>query len=346
MPRDWIFPLVLAAFVGVVVWFSHQIHDFLLPPVDAVTIPSFIGQTLGDANNAAERMRLTTNVIDHATSDRYPKGVVMNQRPDAGTKVRAGRQVEFVVSDGIVTRLMPDMRYQSMREVGLDLSRTRMQLGRVTYVKSDVVPEGHVIAQDPQPLANVLEGDKVDLVISKGGAAYVRVPNFVNMKIDQARALADKMGLKLGQLVWTPLGKKGPPHGVVARQSIAPGTRIGSYETVSLQVSAGPNESGYLLRQVRVLASVPIPDNVKPGESVKLVLRVRDATGSYDAFRGYAQPGQKLDFVVSALGTSVVDMYVNDVLAGETRLGNEPPKVYDEGKKKNKNESPEPSPSP
>jgi len=347
VPRDWIFPLVLAAFVGVVVWFSHQIHDFLMPPVDEVTIPSFIGQTLGDANNAAERMRLTTNVIDHATSDRYPKGVVMNQRPESGTKVREGRQVEFVVSDGIVTRLMPDMRYQSMREVGLDLSRTRLLLGRVTYVKSDVVPEGHVIAQDPQPLANVLEGDKVDLVISKGGAQYVRVPNFVNMKIDAARALADKSGVKLGQLVWTPLGKKGPAHGVVARQSVSPGTRIGSYDPVSLQVSAGPNESGYLLRQVRVLASVPIPDNVKPGESVKLVMRVRDATGSYDAFRGYAQPGQKLDFVVSALGTSVVDMYVNDVLAGETRLGNEPPKVYDEGKKQNKNEqSPEPSPSP
>ncbi|MBV8636574.1 MAG: PASTA domain-containing protein [Candidatus Eremiobacteraeota bacterium] len=334
---------MLAAFVGVTVWFGHQIHDFLLPPVDEVTIPSFIGQTLGDANNAAERMHLTSQVIDHATSDRYPKGVVMNQRPDAGTKVRQGRQVGFVVSDGIVTRLMPDMRYQSMREVGLDLSRTRLQLGRATYVKSDVVPEGHVIAQDPQPLTNVLEGDKVDLVISKGGSQFVRVPNFVNMKIDGARSLADKMGVKIGQVVWTPLGKKGPPHGVVARQSIAPGTRIGSYDQVSLQVSAGPNESGYLLRQVRVLASVPTPQDVNPGESVKLTLRVRDATGEYDAFRGYAQPGQKLDFTVTAIGTSVVDMYVNDVLVGETRLGNEPPKVYDQGKK---SPSPEPSETP
>lgn len=334
MPRDWVFPLVLAAFVGVVVWFGHQIHDFLLPPADQVTIPSFVGQTLGDADNAAQRMHLSAKVIDHATSDRYPKGVVMNQRPEAGTRVRQGRLVDFVVSDGIITRLMPDLRYQSMREVGLDLSRTRLQIGKVTYLKSDVVPEGHVIEQDPQPLSNVLEGDKVDLVISKGGAQSVRVPAFVGMSIDQARSLADKTGVKLGQVVWTPLGRSGPAHGQVARQSVPPGTKINSYDPVSLQVSAGPNESGYVIRQVRVLASVPVPENVKPGESVKLTLRVRDATGTYDMFRGYAQPGQKIDFTVSAVGTSVVDMYVNDVLVGESRLGNEPAVIYDEKKPK------------
>lgn len=329
---------MLAAFVGVVVWFGHQIHDFLLPPADQVTIPSFVGQTLGDANNAAQRMQLTAKVFDHATSDRYPKGVVMNQRPEPGTRVREGRVVDFVVSDGIVTRLMPDLRYQSMREVGLDLSRTRLQIGKATYVKSDVVPEGHVIEQNPQPLSNVLEGDKVDLVISKGGAQSVRVPAFVGMSIDQARSLADKAGVTLGQVVWTPLGAAGPAHGQVARQSVQPGTKINSFDPVSLQVSAGPNESGYIIRQVRVLASVPVPDGAKPGESVKLTLRVRDATGTYDMFRGFAEPGQKIDFIVTAVGTSVVDMYVNDVLVGESRLGNEPAAVY--GQKKPK---PEPS---
>jgi hypothetical protein len=229
---------------------------------------------------------------------------------------------------------MPDLRYQSMREVTLDLNRTRLQLGKVSFAKSDIVPEGHVIDQDPKPLSNVLEGDLVNLVVSKGGAASVKVPNFVGMKVGDARMLAERIGLKLGQVVWTPLGKDGPPHGKVARQTVPAGTRIGNYEPVSLQVSAGPNESGYIIRQVRVLASVPVPDDVKPGDAVKVVLRVRDATGQYDAYRAYAQPGQKIDFVVTAVGTSVVDLFVNDVLVGETRLGNEPPKVYGPNKPK------------
>jgi serine/threonine-protein kinase len=329
---------VLAAFVGVLVWFGHQIYEFLLPPADTITVPSFVGQSATDASAAALQMNLSALVVDHATSDRYPKGAVMSQRPDAGTTVRAGRQVDFVVSDGIVMRVMPDLRYQSMREVQLDLSRSRLVLGHVTSVKSDIVPGGHVIDQDPSPLENVTEGESVNLVVSKGGAPIVRVPTFTGLKIDEARDLATKAGVKIGQIVWTPLGKDGPPHGLVARQSIPPNTKISPFDPVSLQVSAGPNESGYIIRQVHVLASIPVVATAQPGQPLTVVLRVRDATGEYDAYRAFAQPGQKLDFTVTAVGTSVVDLFVNDTLVGETRLGDEPARIYDE--------KPTPSPSP
>jgi serine/threonine-protein kinase len=329
---------VLAAFVGVLVWFGHQIYEFLLPPADTITVPSFVGQSATDASAAALQMNLSALVVDHATSDRYPKGAVMSQRPDAGTTVRAGRQVDFVVSDGIVMRVMPDLRYQSMREVQLDLSRSRLVLGHVTSVKSDIVPGGHVIDQDPSPLENVTEGESVNLVVSKGGAPIVRVPTFTGLKIDEARDLATKAGVKIGQIVWTPLGKDGPSHGLVARQSIPPNTKISPFDPVSLQVSAGPNESGYIIRQVHVLASIPVVATAQPGQPLTVVLRVRDATGEYDAYRAFAQPGQKLDFTVTAVGTSVVDLFVNDTLVGETRLGDEPARIYDE--------KPTPSPSP
>ncbi|HTU81514.1 MAG TPA: PASTA domain-containing protein [Candidatus Acidoferrales bacterium] len=321
---------MLAVFVAVLVWFGRQIHDFLLPPSDTVTVPSFVGQTLTDANAEIERLKLSSAVIDHTTSDRYPKNVVIMQRPEAGDEVREGRQISFVISDGIVAHLMPDLRYQSMREVTLDLSRTRLSLGKVTYERSDIVPDGHVIAQDPAPLASVAEGDTVTLVVSKGGLTSIKVPDFVGMSIDQARDLADKLGIKLGQTVWTPLGRKGPPHGMVARQVPPPNTKIASFDPVSLQVSAGPNESGYVLRQVHVLVSVPVPQDYEAGQQLDVRLVVTDATGRYDLYHAFAEPGQKLDFTVTALGTSVVGMYVNGVLAGETRLGTEPPAVYDE----------------
>ena len=102
-----------------------------MPPSTTVTVPSFVGQTLTDANaGEIQRLKLSSAVIDHTTSDRYPKNVVIMQRPDVGEQVREGRQVSFVISDGIVARLMPDLRYQSMREVELDLSRVRLKLGK------------------------------------------------------------------------------------------------------------------------------------------------------------------------------------------------------------------------
>lgn len=318
-------------------WFGRQIYDFLLPSASTVTVPSFVGQTLGDANAEIARLRLTSAVADHTTSDRYPKDVVIMQRPDAGDQVREGRQISFVISDGIIAHLMPDLRYQSMREVELDLSQAHLQLGKVTYAKSDVIPEGHVISQDPAPLVNVHQGDLISLVLSHGGKPTISVPSFVGLTIDQARQLAADSGIKLGQIVWTPLGRSAPPHGMVARQMPPPKAKIASFDPVALQVSAGPNESGYILRQVRVLVSVPAPQMSTAQQQLDVRLAMTDATGQYDLYHAFAEPGQKLDFTVTALGTSVLDMYVNGTLVGETRLGTEPARIY---------ANPSPSPTP
>jgi beta-lactam-binding protein with PASTA domain len=307
-------------FVALVVWFGHQIYDFLIPSSATVTVPSFVGQTLTDADAEVERLKLSSAVVDHTSSDRYPKDVVIMQRPQAGDQVRQGRQVSFVISDGIIARLMPDLRYQSMREVQLDLSRARLALGKVTYAKSDVIPEGHVISQAPAPITSMHEGDSVALVVSQGGRPNVRVPDFVGLTIDQARTVAADVGIQLGQIVWTPLGASGPAHGVVARQRPAPDAKIASFEPVSLQVSA--------VHQARVLVSVPQADSAATDSQLDVRLALTDATGQYDLYHAFAEPGQKLDFTVTAIGTSVLDMYVNNTLVGETRLGTEPASVY------------------
>jgi serine/threonine-protein kinase len=319
---------VLALFVALVVWFGREIYDFVIPSSATVTIPSFVGETIADANAEVARLRLASNVVDHATSDRYPKNVVISQRPDAGTEVRAGRQVSFVISDGIVARLMPDLRYQSMREVQIDLSRARLQLGKITYARSDVVPDDHVISQSPPPLSSTHEGDTVALLMSSGGQGNLRVPDFAGESIDDARAQAAAAGIKLGQIVWTPLGHSGPAHGVVARQVPAAGTRIASYDPVSLDVSAGPNESGYIIHQAHVLVSVPQTGDAAGASQADVRLTITDATGKYDLYHAFADAGQKLDFTITAIGTSVLDMYVNNTLVGETRIGTEPKKVY------------------
>ncbi|HEY8298447.1 MAG TPA: PASTA domain-containing protein [Candidatus Baltobacteraceae bacterium] len=328
VPRDWVFPIVFAIFVGVVVWFGHSIHDFLLPGANTVTVPSFVGQTLPDAQAEIGRLKLKGSVVGQTASTQYPKGVVMNQQPVSGMHVRAGRQISLVVSTGVETETMPDLRYQSLREAGLDLSRARLQLTKTSYVKSDEVPPDHVVDQQPAPLVSVTEGTAVSLVVSKGGATALKVPSFDGMSIDDARALAAQSHIRLGQVVWTPLGKSGPPRGRVVRQKPDAGAQITPFDTVSLDVSAGPNESGYLIRQAHVLASVPEPQDFAPGQALRARMTVTDSTGKYNLFDGFAQPGQKLDFTITTLGSSVVDFYVNNVLVGETRLGGEPKNAY------------------
>jgi beta-lactam-binding protein with PASTA domain len=327
VPRDWVFPIVFAAFVGVLVWFGHSVQSFLLPGPNTVTVPSFVGLTAADATNEVVRMNLKATIAGHAVSNQFPKGVIMNQQPQAGMHVRAGRQVSLIVSDGVKTHLMPDLRYQSFRDARLDLSQAHLTLAKTTYIRSDDVPSDHVISQNPEPSVSVTDGAQVSLLISKGGSPSVRVPDLTGMDIDEARGAAAAAHVKLGQVVWTPLGPGGPAHGVVVEQRPAPGSQIGSYDTVSLDVSAGPHESGYIIHQTHILAAVP-PAEAERNQALRVRFSVSDATGQYDLYNGYATPGQKFDLTVTTIGTSAVYFFVNDTLLGETKVGQEPPNAY------------------
>jgi hypothetical protein len=107
----------------------------------------------------------------------------------------------------------------------------------------------------------------------------------------------------------------------------AAGSVVGAYDVVSLDVSAGKHESGRIIHQTHVLAAVP---PAEPGQNQPLRVRfsVSDATGSYDLFNGYGQPGEKFDLNVTTIGTSAIYFFVNGTLLGETKVAQEPDNAY------------------
>jgi serine/threonine-protein kinase len=323
--QDWFFAVALALFVGTSVWFARSVQDFLAPSARTVTAPTLIGETLGDAITTSARMRLRAIVIQHTPSDRYPKGVVMRQDPQPGTEVREGRQISIVVSNGVDIFPMPDLRYESLREVGLDLSHFKLALGKVKIVQSAEVPANRVVDQDPPPLSSVRVGSLVNVEVSKGGASQMHAPNFVDMSADEAREAAADANVHLGQLVWTPFGVDGPPRGEVVRQSPPAGTLIDPSQEISLQISAGPRESGYLIRQVHATATVPDDlSDTAPDHTPLVRVQVRDETGTWNVYDAYAQPKQKLDFNLTVVGTAELDVFVDNELLDSTSLGVEP----------------------
>jgi beta-lactam-binding protein with PASTA domain len=320
LDRDWALALSLAFVVAVVVWFGHSVQEFFGPSESLVSLPEFTGQTFSDANDECGRLHLQCTVIARRTSDRFPNDVVMGQQPDAGARVREGRAVSLIVSTGVSIFPMPDVRYDSLRDVSLVLSRLRLHLAKTSIVANDDIPAQHVVSQDPLPLTSVREGSDVTLTLSKGPPSSIKVPKFVGMTIDDARDAAAAAKVHLGQVVWTPFGTDGPARGIVVRQSPDAGNGIDPFSLVSLQVSAGPGVAGYIVRQVHVGATIPLADDVA---HVRMVMR--DQTGTWNVFDGYAQGGQKIDLNVTAVGTAELDTYVNNELLSSATLGVEPP---------------------
>ena len=248
----------------------------------------------------------------------------MSQQPNPGARVREGREIPLIVSTGVTIFPMPDLRFESLRNASLDLNRLKLaQLDKTTMVANDDVPANHIVSQDPAPLSSVRQGSEVSLTLSKGPPTGVRVPNLSGMQVDDARGAAQRARIHLGQIVWDAV-RAGRPAArrVLVRQNPGPGATIDPFQEVSLQVSAGPGEYGYSIRQVHVAATVPARN-----DTARVRVEVRDDTGTWNVYDGYAQGGQKLDFNVNAVGSAEVDTYVNNELLNQTVVGREPPRT-------------------
>lgn len=135
--------------------------------VEQVTVPPVVGQTL----NAA-RQQLSAVDLDYSSSEEAsdrPVGEVIEQSPNAGTRVDAGSSVTLVVSSGpAVTRV----RVPSL--VGLTQSDAESQLaaaGLVASVQSQsttIQPQnGRVIDQSPSSGTQVADGSTVVITVGR-----------------------------------------------------------------------------------------------------------------------------------------------------------------------------------
>ena len=104
------------------------------------------------------------------------------------------------------------------------------------YEKSDTVPEGVVIRQEPIAGTNVLANTPITLYVSSG-ATEVVVPNVLNVAEAQAVAMIEGQGLTIGTI--TVVSSATVPEGVVIATDPAVGGRLPLGSVVNLTLSNG-----------------------------------------------------------------------------------------------------------
>jgi len=135
-----------------------------------VPVPDVVGssQIIADVNITNAGLKL--GQVDQRHSSEYANGIVMGQYPEADAMVPEKSTVDLVVSKG------PEPRNISMEPyVGLELSNVEARLeeaglvlGEVKRQKSELYPRDFVIEQSPIAGKEVLQGSKVNLIVSDG----------------------------------------------------------------------------------------------------------------------------------------------------------------------------------
>jgi serine/threonine-protein kinase len=161
-----------------------------------VTVPSLIGMDVSEARGLLEGKGLSLKVEGEEYDAEVPEGHIMRQDVKPGEEVGRGTVIKIFISKGANILSMPSFEGQPLEDVKLTLINLGLETGRITWVHSDTVEKGRIIAQRPLP-GNV-GSNKVNFLVSLGpyDVSY-KCPSFVNLTIDDARALADRLGLRL-----------------------------------------------------------------------------------------------------------------------------------------------------
>ena len=137
-----------------------------------VAVPDLVGMTEGDANQAIQQAELSVGNPTRERSDEFEEGRVIRSDPEKGTEVEKGTPVDYVVSDGPATVLIPDVRGMQERDARRALANSCttppcLNVG-VRREYSDSVAEGAVIDTVPSRGERVDYGSDVEVIVSQG----------------------------------------------------------------------------------------------------------------------------------------------------------------------------------
>ena len=143
------------------------------PEKKMTSVPSVVGLSDADAQNAIKAASLTVGTVTYDYNDNVPEGQVVSQSVEGGKQVEQGTSVGLVVSRGPKPPekvSVPPVTNTSLENARKLLSSAGLRTGNVTYQNHDSVPSGNVISCSPGVGNSVDEGASVNLVVSQGPA--------------------------------------------------------------------------------------------------------------------------------------------------------------------------------
>ena len=281
-------------------------------------VPDVIAADLLDALVMLQERALAPRVEGRFSSD-HPKWQVIEQNPQAGTLVKAGRPVLLVVSRGPIIDRVGHYVGRDLEEVRLELQtafasyraliKIREPVARIT----DPSPAGTILVQNP-PADTPVDGEMMlELVVSKGpGGDLIELADYVGRPALEVRD--ELAGLNLPFVFRIRAARAGDTPGSIVSQSPAAGQEIPYSSILQLEMTVpGEVEEGMVFGLVEsTLPEYPILVDLKlevisPGET-RTILETKHPGGPI-----------AIPYVEPAEGQLVLSMFGEEILTRPTR---------------------------
>lgn len=203
-------------------------------------VPNIVGKKEADADKLLRKAGIGMKVVSRVESTKYEKGIVIEQKTVAGTKVEKKSYVEVVISSGKAAELVnvPDVTGLSESEAQSALKSAGLKIGETNYDYSDAVGASDVISTDPGANRQVAKDSKINILVSKGAKQEekVSVPNIIGKSHSDASGVLSGKGLILGDVSEV---YDANPAGTVISQSPSAGEKVTAGTSISVTISKG-----------------------------------------------------------------------------------------------------------
>jgi beta-lactam-binding protein with PASTA domain len=242
------FALGLLIFVGII---ALTVFFVAIRGAEQTMAPDVRGLELTEALLELQVKELYPRIQLRYSQSSSDRGRILEQSPEPGTIVKAGRRIRLVVSQGVILSNMENYVGRNIDEVRMDIQTLFASAGGYAgtiagqplltlkepfmYLYSPE-PPGAILQQSPEPGSPISGPTVLELVISRGlEKEMIPVPELTGLSIDAALALLGKTGMPF-------VFSRSPPRSgekpeTVLSQSPAAGTLAAAATELSLVVS-------------------------------------------------------------------------------------------------------------
>ena len=170
-------------------------------------VPDFTGLTEQQLQHLIQSQKLRYTIIDSIYIDNAPKGIVVDQTPRAGEKVKKNRNVFFTINAfGEEQIVVPSLTDYSLRNAQEMLESYGLRVGDLIYIPSEytnLVLGQHYNGKPVEPGTMLRKGASIDLLVGRGlSNETTAVPNLMGMKLAEAKRVAQSVYLNLGAMIF------------------------------------------------------------------------------------------------------------------------------------------------
>ncbi|HOJ61046.1 MAG TPA: PASTA domain-containing protein [bacterium] len=216
--------------------------DYLVSGTE-VEVPNLYGKTKTECLEilAQHELLLALPVEEYPSPD-TPSGVVIEQRPNPGARVKKHRSISLVVSVGPEQLYIPELTGRSEADIYPELRSAGLEIGQRASVYHPAYAKGTIIAQDPLPGNRIVHGKKIHILVSLGPwpVSYV-MPALTGMDLTTARKRVQETALSLSSenIKYQPVLNESQWNRVLD-QNPPPGTKVLENEDISVVVGSRP----------------------------------------------------------------------------------------------------------